>query len=50
MFGGGGGDGVVVLARVGDEELGGVEAAPLYLFSCGTAFRATAPIISPGIW
>lgn len=35
---GGGGDGVVVLTRIGDEELGGVEAAPLNLFSCGTAF------------
>lgn len=46
---GGGGDLVVVIGAVGDEEHGGVEAATFNLFSGGTAFGATASIVSPGI-
>lgn len=48
VFGGGGGrDLVIVFGAIGNEKHGGVQAATLDLFSGGTAFGATASIISP---
>lgn len=40
---------MVVVARVGDKEGGGVKAASLNLFSGWASFGAAAPIISPAM-
>lgn len=49
MILGGGGERMVVVARVGDKEGGGVKPASLYLFSGWATFRTAALVISPAM-